>query len=485
MKSNTSDESKVYIYTDGGEPAVPKDVVHVRFHHSVVEVRDYTFSSCTQLKKVELNEGLQSSGDYAFAYCKSLQSITLPSTITKIGYGTFEGCKSLKEIVLNDGLEKIGRYSFNMCQSLQSIKLPSTVTEIDDVAFCKCRQLKKVVLNEGLQKIGLQAFELCISLESISLPSTVTEVSPAAFCHCNKLRKVVLNDGLQKLGHSAFEYCGSLTNIKLPSTLTKGICDETFRDCKSLESIIIPSTITDLGLEAFYGCSRLRKVVLNEGLKSIGGKAFYACSSLESITLPSTLTHTGVNTFDSCGNLKEILINGDGRELIFGDRCGAEKNYRFDECSSLERIIFPSISSRLDGIIRAGQTGIKLGVDETMRKNEIDIVRRDSEIFAPIMRLVGDIIHFSWYPVKNSLSRIDTLVSFYEMKEAGTLFELALWKAKIDQAWESDDVIVKDRYAYRIEVPGPVKDTILLFLLGSHTKLMYTKSHYRGMLGIK
>ena len=38
---------------------------------------------------------------------------------------------------------------------------------------------------------------------------------------------------------------------------------------------------------------------------------------------------------------------------------------------------------------------------------------------------------------------------------------MALWKAKID---ESNDVIGKDRYAYRIEVPGPVKENIVQYL---------------------
>ena len=46
------------------------------------------------------------------------------------------------------------------------------------------------------------------------------------------------------------------------------------------------------------------------------------------------------------------------------------------------------------------------------------------------------------------------------MKEATTLFELALWKEKINQA----EGIPINRNACRIEVPGPVKDTILLYL---------------------
>jgi hypothetical protein len=52
--------------------------------------------------------------------------------------------------------------------------------------------------------------------------------------------------------------------------------------------------------------------------------------------------------------------------------------------------------------------------------------------------------------------------SYKDLKEATTLFELALWKAKIDQA--SDASV--DREACRMEVPGPVKDTLFSYLEG-------------------
>ena len=54
------------------------------------------------------------------------------------------------------------------------------------------------------------------------------------------------------------------------------------------------------------------------------------------------------------------------------------------------------------------------------------------------------------------------------MKEATTLFELALWKAKIDRA---TGISTGNRVACRIEVPGPVKETILQYLY--HTSYMY------------
>ena len=84
-KKNDVSAEVVFEYTGKG-CAVPKNVTIVRFHPSVVEVQVYAFYCCDKLRKVELNEGLQKIGKYAFEDCTSLSSITLPSTLTEIDH---------------------------------------------------------------------------------------------------------------------------------------------------------------------------------------------------------------------------------------------------------------------------------------------------------------------------------------------------------------------------------------------------------------
>ena len=69
--------------------------------------------------------------------------------------------------------------------------------------------------------------------------------------------------------------------------------------------------------------------------------------------------------------------------------------------------------------------------------------------------------HHNWDETKRDLGRITRMVSYYELKEATTTLELALWKSKLDQA---DAATTTNRAAYRIDVPGPVKDTMLQYL---------------------
>jgi len=138
MTINTSDAVYEYLgRVKGLRDGVPKDVVKVRVHPSIVEVEDFSFRHCKHLKEVVLNEGITKIGDQAFIGCTSLESITLPSTVTEIGVFAFTGCKNLRNVSLNEGLKVIGNMAFANCKSLEIIEIPSTVAEIGKKSFMK------------------------------------------------------------------------------------------------------------------------------------------------------------------------------------------------------------------------------------------------------------------------------------------------------------------------------------------------------------
>ena len=259
------------------------------------------------------------------------------------------------------------------------------------------------MLSDGLKRIGNSVFRCCTSLQSIKIPSTVNEIGSCAFSHCTNLREVVLNDGLKRIQSNAFQKCTSLERITLPSTISK-----------------------------------------------IDALAFWSCERLQSITIPSTITEIANRTFVDCSDLREVIIHNERVEI--GDKA-------FSECSSLERFKIPRLSTRLNGIITAGQRDIEAKMDDISavewRGGELVIpaVRREDWSVPGIAQMVTKVD-------KEKLKKAEGLIAYYEMKEASTLFELALWKLRLDQA---DDANV-NRNTYRIEVPGPVKDHILQYL---------------------
>ena len=97
--------------------------------------------------------------DSAFDYCESLTSITIPSSVTEIGYGAFEGCTSLRSITIQSGVTFTGNSAFEGCTSLTSITIPSSVTKIGRYAFYHCKSLTSITIPSSVTFIGNSAFD--------------------------------------------------------------------------------------------------------------------------------------------------------------------------------------------------------------------------------------------------------------------------------------------------------------------------------------
>ncbi|MBR5828099.1 MAG: leucine-rich repeat domain-containing protein [Paludibacteraceae bacterium] len=81
-----------------------------------------------------IKENTRLIADAAFEYCSSLTSITIPNSVTNIGYWTFSGCSSLTSITIPNSVTSIGSSAFAFCYSLTSVIVPSH-TEIAKYAF--------------------------------------------------------------------------------------------------------------------------------------------------------------------------------------------------------------------------------------------------------------------------------------------------------------------------------------------------------------
>jgi hypothetical protein len=93
----------------------------------------------------------------------------------------------------------------------------------------------------------------------------------------------------------------------------------------------------------------------------------------------------------------------------------------------------------------------------------VAVQRSGGELFVSntqVMREGGN----NWNRVRDDLGKIIRLMSYYEIKEATSMLELALWKFKLDQVDKANPI---PRKKCRMDVPGPVKDIILEYLIGS------------------
>ncbi len=185
----------VVVYT--GENYIRQDVTHVRVDPTIRQIHHCAFFDCTELKVVELNEGLEILHEFAFSKCSKLERINIPSTVRSIGNSAFVNCKQLMEVELCEGLEIIHEFAFSGCLKLQRINIPSTVKSIGNGAFSNCTQLMEVEICEGLEIIHEFAFSGCFSLERVSIPSTVEFIHYCAFKYCPRLEAVVFCEEIE------------------------------------------------------------------------------------------------------------------------------------------------------------------------------------------------------------------------------------------------------------------------------------------------
>ena len=186
------------------------------------------------IKKVIIERGVTSIGEYAFYYCRSLESIEIPDGMTSIGESAFNGCESLENIKIPAGVTSIGANAFDWCQSLKSIEIPDGVTSIEDSTFSGCINLESIKIPAGVTSIGANAFDWCDSLKSIEIPAGVTSIGEESFYWCRSLESIEIPVDVTRIGPWAFGYCYSLESIKIPAGVTS-IGEESFSDCSDLD----------------------------------------------------------------------------------------------------------------------------------------------------------------------------------------------------------------------------------------------------------
>ena len=333
-----------------------------------VEITDYSGSA----EKVDIPEKIDgksvtSIGDYAFYYCSSLTSVTIPNSVTSIGEYAFGDCANLTNITIPNSVTSICKGAFIDCTSLTSIKIPNSVTRILRDAFRDCTNLTSVTLPESLTYIG-SAFEGCTSLTSITIPNSVTYVDAYAFAGCtslteikvavenpnyvsvngvlyNKSRTVLICypagkkdknykilDSVTAINRYAFYGCTSLASIMIPDSVTE-ICESAFSGCTSLTSITIPDSVMSIARFTFYYCANLKSIKIPNSVTNIGESAFGGCTSLTSITIPNSVTDIDTNTFSGCTSLTSITIPNSVTEIGW---------WAFYGCTSLTSITIPN-----------------------------------------------------------------------------------------------------------------------------------------------
>ncbi len=121
--------------------------------------------SGSQLKTVELYDGLLVVGNEAFKNCKKLSSIDIPDTVTELGTFVFEGCEKLSDATVSESIKILPHGTFKNCRSLKSVALSEGMSTISPFSFKGCENLKYFYVTKNVMLLSDLAFEECVEFD--------------------------------------------------------------------------------------------------------------------------------------------------------------------------------------------------------------------------------------------------------------------------------------------------------------------------------
>ena len=110
----------------------------------VTKIGQNSFRWCNEITGIVVPDSVKVIDNWAFGGCAKLKSITIPDSVTSIGFGVFECSEALESIILPESITAIDEYTFSGCTGLKEITIPDSVTSIGEGAFNDCDSLSDV-----------------------------------------------------------------------------------------------------------------------------------------------------------------------------------------------------------------------------------------------------------------------------------------------------------------------------------------------------
>lgn len=364
-----------------------------------------SFRNCTNLKSIALPKSLAYIGGNAFDGCTNLATVdiadiaswcaanilgmptarsksislngakivdlVIPEGITEISGRNFYGCANIKSVTLPSSMARIGRWAFQDCTGISTVNITDfnkwCMIEMESGTSNPAYYSHQLTLNgqpvydlyfpNTLKVVKPYTLGYLKGMRSIRLPPTLTTHSDDSFVDsefetvqlsaifdsmCDifrstfgKIQHVVLEDGISVIPAGTFYNCAAVQTIEVRGTLTD-VGKRAFTGCTALRSFTLPEGMTTIGESTFSGCAALAEMKIPESVTGIEQYAFYG-SGLKTLSVPASAKDLGNYSFDRCNNLTRIEFAN----------CETKFSQSFDNCPKIVSVKLPKLSSRL------------------------------------------------------------------------------------------------------------------------------------------
>ncbi len=255
---------------------------------SVIEIGDTAFLGCSKITHITIPESVTKIGWSAFEKT-GITSITIPESVTEM-YGAFVNCSNLETVYWNavdcKSALRLGGGGYETAfdgTNLKTVIFGNKVTKINDGSFFKCDKLTSVTISDSVTSIGFEAFSGC-PIKTATIPA-----SAIGYIYNDNLKTVTITSGEKNIENGAFAHYDSLESINVDSGNTR---------YHSVNNCIIEIATKTL----ISGCKS--SVIPKDGsVTRIAGEAFLYCRNLTSITIPDCITSIDDYAFKDCNAL--------------------------------------------------------------------------------------------------------------------------------------------------------------------------------------
>ncbi len=223
----------------------------------LIAIGSSTFQDATSLTSIDLPGSLQVIGNNSFKN-SGITSIAIKGDY--VGTNLFDGCASLGTVTIADGVTTIPDGMFRYASALTSVTIPSSVVKVGTNAFLESGLRSVTVLSETIT-FSSSVFKNCKDLVSVTMPAdAAAKLGNYMFQGCSSLTSLKFSSGTAEIPTSCFEESG-ITEIEIPSTL--GIVGASaFKNCTALRKITLAEGVTTVRASVFTGCTSLTSVVI-------------------------------------------------------------------------------------------------------------------------------------------------------------------------------------------------------------------------------
>lgn len=282
-----------------------KPIRSISFPSTLKEIQAYAFRY-SQLRILNIPEGVETIGEGAFAHNHDLQAIYLPQSLKVIGDEAFRDIYEVSSLELPRNMTYIGMAGFLNCTSLMSVRMPEKLDYLGSYAFWGCATLNTISLSAGLEAILNYTFSNCINLEEVTFCEGLEYIGENAFENCPNLSKVNLPGSLKEIGRYSFLFCSDLESIHIPEGVSY-IGDAAFGWCDKLNDINIPQGVTDF-TKHVIAHTNFQTFDLPENIETIGVACFMECNNLLGVTIPSKVKSIDEGAFLDVPNLQFVRV---------------------------------------------------------------------------------------------------------------------------------------------------------------------------------